>query len=429
MKYFIPIFAFALTSQADWKQWRGPTGEGHADANLPLRWSEDKNVRWRTPISGKGWSSPVIEGNQIWLTAAHETLATAEEAKERLKKNTGSQPLTILSLVRLHAICVDKRSGKLLHDIEILRKDNPQWVHKLNSYASPTPIIEDGKLYCHFGAYGTACVDTKTAKVDWRNQDIFVNHENGPGSTPVLFKDLIIFHMDGSDRQFAVALDKKTGREKWRVDRSGRMHENPQLKKSYGTPLIRDIDGRPALLSPASNWLYAYDPSSGRELWKVEYGGLGFSLVPRPVTGHGMIFMSTGFMRAKLLAIRYEKTAKPDIAWSYNRGVSTQPSPLLIGNELYFVTESGGLVTCLDARTGGQHWVERIGGNYSASPTHAKGRIYFHSREGVTTVLQAGRQFKVLARNKLNGQHMASAAVDGEAFILRTDKALYRIEE
>ena len=255
-----------------------------------------------------------------------------------------------------------------------------------------------------------------------------MQHENGPGSTPVLWKDLLIFHMDGSDQQFVVALDKATGKERWRTARSGTMHENPQLKKSYGTPIIRTIKDRPVLLSPGSNWLYAYDPSNGKELWKVEYGGLGFSLVPRPVTGHGMIFMSTGFMRAKLLAVRYENTAKPDIAWSYTRGVSTQPSPLLVGDELYFITESGGLVTCLDAHTGEKHWVERIGGNYSASPTHSNGRIYFHSREGVTTVLQAGKEFKVLAKNQLEGQHMASAAVDGNAILLRTDKALYRIE-
>jgi len=224
-------------------------------------------------------------------------------------------------------------------------------------------------------------------------------------------------------------LDKAAGKERWRTKRSGKMHDNPQLKKSYGTPVLREVNGNPVLLSPGSNWLYAYNPADGKELWKVEYGGLGFSLVPRPVTGHGMIFMSTGYMRAKLLAVRYEKTAKPDIAWSYTRGVSTQPSPLLVGKELYFITESGGLVTCLDALTGERHWVERIGGNYSASPLHANGKIYFHSREGVTTVLQAGKEFKVLAKNQLKGQHMASAAVDGNAIILRTDKAIYRIEE
>ena len=422
------LLSLAFNVQADWKQWRGPGGQGHANAKLPTEWSETKNVKWRTPVPGKGWSSPVIEGNQIWMTTAFETPATKEEAAERLKSNTGGVPVNVLSSVSLHAVCVDKHTGKLLHNLRVITKKEPQWVHKLNSYASPSPIIETGRVYCHFGSYGTACIDAKTSKVAWLNEKIWVNHENGPGSTPVLWKDLLIFHMDGSDQQFVVALDKKTGHEKWRTPRSGKMHANPQLKKSYGTPLIQEINGKPTLFSPGSNWLYAYDPATGKELWKTEYGGLGFSIVPKPVTGHGMIFMSTGFMKAKILAVRYEKTAKPDIAWSYARSVSTQPSPLLVGDELYFITESGGLITCLNAHTGKPHWVERIGGNYSASPTFSNGKIYFHSREGITTVLQAGKTFKVLAKNKLKGQHMASAAVDGNALILRTDKALYRVE-
>ena len=428
-QWILLALGLASNTQADWKQWRGPTGQGHANAKLPTEWSETKNVMWRTPVPGKGWSSPVVEGNQIWMTTAFETPATKEEAAERLKSNTGGVPVNVLRSVSLHALCVDKNTGKLMHNVRVITKKEPQWVHKLNSYASPSPILEAGRLYCHFGSYGTACIDAKTSKVAWLNEKIWVNHENGPGSTPVLWKDLLIFHMDGSDQQFVVALDKKTGLEKWRTSRSGKMHANPQLKKSYGTPLIQEINGKPILFSPGSNWLYAYDPANGRELWKTEYGGLGFSLVPKPVTGHGMIFMSTGFMKAKLLAVRYEKTAKPDIAWSYARSVSTQPSPLLVGDELYFITESGGLVTCLNAHTGEPHWVERIGGNYSASPTFSNEKIYFHSREGVTTILQAGKTFKVLAKNILEGQHMASAAVDGNALILRTDKALYRIED
>lgn len=423
------VIAFAFSARADWKQWRGPTGQGHTDARLPVKWSETKNVKWRTPVPGKGWSSPVIEGNQIWITAAHEILANEADKAERLKKNTGSQPVTVLAMVRLHAVCLDKRTGKLLHDIEILRQKDPQWVHKLNSYASPTPIIENGKLYCHFGAYGTACLDTKTAKVVWRNQDLYVNHENGPGSTPVLWKDKLIFHMDGSDEQYIVALDKATGKVAWRTPRSGEMNANPQLKKAYGTPIILEADGKPTVFSPAADWLYAYDPDSGRERWKLNYGMLGFSIVPKPVAGHGLLYMSTSFMRPQMLAIRYENTAKPDIAWSYKRGVSSQPSPILVGDELYFVGDSGGMVTCLNAHTGEALWSERLGGNYSASPIHANGKIYFHSREGETTVLQAGKTFKVLAKNKLEGGLMASAAVDGDALILRTDKAVYRIEE
>jgi outer membrane protein assembly factor BamB len=331
-------------------------------------------------------------------------------------------------MLRLHAICIDRRSGKLIHDIEILRKKDPQWAHKLNSYASPTPVIENGKLFCHFGAYGTACVDTRSAEVVWRNQELYVHHENGPGSTPVIWKDKLIFHMDGSDDQYIVALNTSDGRVAWKTQRTGKMPEHPQLKKCYGTPLILQTDRGPTLFSTAADWLYGYNPDNGEELWKMEYGFTGFSIVPRPVAGHGLLYLSTSFMRPQLLAIQYNEP-KPEIAWSYKRSVPAQPSPLLVGNELYIVSDSGGMVSCLDAKSGETHWQERIGGNYSASPLHANGKIYFHSREGVTTVLNAGTTFEILSKNKLDGDLMASAAVDGNALILRTDKAIYRIEE
>ena len=420
---------FSFTAHADWKQWRGPTAQGHTHGNIPTEWSESDHISWKTPIPGKGWSSPVIEGNHIWVTAAHEIEASEEERKERLKSNTGGQPVVVLSSVLLHAVCLDKNSGKLLHDIEILKKKDPQWAHKLNSYASPTPVIENGRLYCHFGSYGTACVDTKTAKVLWRNQELYVHHENGPGSTPIIWDDKLIFHMDGSDQQYIIALDKKNGGIAWKTDRTGEMNSNPQLKKSYGTPLLLNTNGRTILYSPAADWLYTYDPNTGKELSKLNYGMLGFSIVPRPVAGHGMIYVITSFMRPQLLAIDYLNSEKPSIKWKWNRGVSNQPSAILVGDEIYFISDSAGMVTCLDAHTGKEHWRERIGGNYSASPLHSKGRIYFHSREGKTTVLQAGKEFKILAENQLEGQLMASAAVDDDALILRTDKAIYRIEE
>lgn len=425
---FVAICLISLTVHGDWKQWRGPTGQGHSQANLPIQWSETDNITWRTALPGKGWSSPVIEGDQIWVTAAHEDLASEEEREKRLKSNTGGQPVVVLSLLRLHAICIDKQSGELIHDLEVLRKKDPQWAHQLNSYASPSPVIENGKLYCHFGAYGTACVDTKTAKVVWRNQELWVHHENGPGSTPVLWKDKLIFHMDGSDDQYIVALNTSDGKVAWKTQRSGKMHENPQIKKCYGTPLILETDQGMTLFSTGSDWLYGYNPDNGEELWKMNYGFTGFSIVPRPVVGHGLLYMSTSFMRPQLLAVRYNDQ-QPEIAWSYKRSVSSQPSPILVGDEIYFVSDSGGLVTCLDAKSGMLHWQERIRGNYSASPLHANGKIYFHSREGVTTVLKAGKSFEILSKNELDGDHMASAAVDGDALILRTDKAIYRIEE
>jgi outer membrane protein assembly factor BamB/poly(3-hydroxybutyrate) depolymerase len=412
---------------AQWPQWRGPTGQGIADAtDLPTHWSETSNVVWKTVLPGGGWSSPVIESNHIWLTTAIETAARPEDVERRLKANTGDQPLTLLEKVELRALCVDRDSGRLLHNILLLEVREPQWVHRLNSYASPTPVLDQGRLFAHFGALGTAALDTRTGKVLWTSTNLVVMHENGPGSSPVLWRDLLIFHMDGSDRQFIAALDARTGKLAWQTERSGEMNPRGQQRKSYGTPLLLEINGAPQIISPAADWVYGYEPSSGNEVWKIPYGQLGFSISPRPVAGHGMFFMSTGFGKKQMLAIRYEGVPAPTIVWRYSKGVPSMPSPLLAGNELIFV-DDGGFVTCLEARTGAEHYRERLGGNYSSSPLLADGKIYIGSREGVMTVLRPGKTFEVLARNELSGAIMATpAALDGALFV-RTEQALYRL--
>ncbi len=425
----VPIILAGIISSsaiaAEWPEWRGPGGQGHALAKgLPAVWSETSGVAWKTAIPGRGWSSPVIDGKQIWLTTAIETPAKPEDIARRLKANTGDQPLTILEQVELRAVCVDRDSGRIIHDVPLLTEREPQGVHALNSYASCSPVIEDGRLYCHFGTFGTACVDTAKGALIWKNTDLHIQHENGPGSTPVLWKNLLIFHLDGSDRQFVVALDKATGKLAWKTDRTGKMNDNPQLKKSYGTPIVLEISGKDVLISPAADWLYAYDPASGRELWKLPFGRLGFSITPRPVVGHGMIFMSTGFMKPEMIAVRYE--GGREIAWRYAKGAPTMPSPLLVGDELYIVSD-GGVITCLDAKTGAEIYKERLGGDYSSSPIFADGKIYIGSRTGLVTVIAPGKKFEVLSKNQLPGKIMATpAAVDGALFI-RTDESLFRI--
>ena len=430
--FFTILFAYfadLASIKADWLQWRGPMGQGIADqSKVPIEWSETKNIAWRAQLPGRGWSSPLIVGNQVWVTAAYETKASEEQAKERLKANTGSQPLVVLSELRIHAICIDKESGKIIKNIEVLRKKDPQWIHKTNSYASPTPIIEDGRMYIQKGSYGSACLDLKSGEVMWQNQDLWVMHENGPGGSPLIWNDLLIFHMDGSDNQFIVAIDKNTGKVIWKTKRSGKMHDNPQLKKAYGTPVIVKLQGRDVVVSPAANWVYGYEPASGDELWKLEYGSLGFSIVPKPVIGNGMIYIGTSYMRPQMLGIDVSKP-QPEIVWSCKRSVPAISSPLLIGEELYFVSDSGGMVTCLEAKTGVELWRERIGGNHGSSPTFVGGRILFHSKEGETVALKPGREFKILARNKLDGEHHASAAISGNSIFLRTEKALYKISE
>ncbi|MED6300134.1 MAG: PQQ-binding-like beta-propeller repeat protein, partial [Verrucomicrobiota bacterium] len=291
MKFFLVLIGLVLylnySLEADWPQWRGASGQGSVEGEegVPIKWSEKENVKWKVKTTGRGWSSPVIESGKIWMTAAHETLATEEEAKERLKANTGSQPLTLLKEAKFHAICIDKNKGKIIHDVELFSVSEPQWVHRFNSYASSTPVIENGKVYCHFGTYGTACVDSLTGKILWKNLELKCMHENGPGSSPVVIGEHLIFHMDGSDVQYVAALNKKDGRLAWKTLRTGKMHSNPQLKKGYSTPILVQRDGVKELISPGANWLYSYDPVSGNEKWKVDYETLGFSNVARPVSG------------------------------------------------------------------------------------------------------------------------------------------------
>ncbi len=424
--FLINFKTFAETS--NWTQWRGVNGQGHSHYdNLAVSWNEKKNITWKVKTKGRGWSSPVIFNDQIWFTSAEESLATEEEARERLKENTGSQPLTLLKSSKFHAICLDKKSGEVIHSISLFSVDKPQWVHRFNSYASPTPIIEEGRLYCHFGTFGTACVDTATGKVLWKNLELKCMHENGPGSCPVLYGDSIIFHMDGSDVQYVAALNKDDGSLKWKTSRSGKMNPNPQLKKGYSTPIIINRNGKDELISPGANWLYSYNPKSGSENWKVDYEVLGFSNVARPVSGEGMIYVATCFMRSQMLGISSGES--PEIVWRYKKGVPNTPSPLLSKGLLYFVGDSGGLVTCLDSKTGELVWSERIAsGKYWSAPFIANGKIYFHNEDGVTTVIQEGRAFKILSENKIEGKIMSSAAISDGAIYLRTDKAIYKVE-
>ena len=402
--------ALALTGLGraveNWPQFRGPDGQGHADeAKLPPTWSTNQNITWRTALPGTGWSSPVIWGNQIWMTTATE----------------GGRSL--------HALCVDKTSGKLLHDVEIFTRTKPMEIQTKNSHASPTPVIEEGRVYVNFGTSGTACLDTTSGKILWRSTELQIDHLVGPGSSPVLYQDLLVLTCDGSDVQYVAALHKDTGKLAWKTPRSGKLREKADVKKAFCTPLAVSVGGQDQLIIPGADWVYGYEPLTGKELWRVGY--LGFSTVPRPVVGHGMVYICTGFMLSELWAIKLGGTGdvtQSHVAWKVTKKMPLKPSPLLAGDELYVVSDTSNL-TCLDAQTGKILWEQRLGGNFSASPIIANGHIYFSSEEGKTSVLAPGREFKLLATNELKERIMASPAVSGNTLYLRTDKALYRIEE
>ncbi len=429
----LSICLSSATSKADvksWPQWRGPDASGHAfEGKFPADWSAEENLAWMADIPGRGHSSAVHENGHIWITTAIETPASEKEKEERLKENEGLSTVTVLSEVSLRAVKLDPKTGGIQKNIEVIQKKQPQWVHHLNSYASPSPVIEGNRLYLHFGAYGNACIDAVSGKIIWKNnqKELWVMHENGPGSSPIIWENLMIFHLDGSDKQSIVALFKHTGEIAWQSKRSGELKENPQLRKSYSTPIITNFNGQPILISCSADWVYGYNPRNGEELWKINYGVLGFSNVARPIVGHGLFYISTCFMKAEIHAYKYEGLDKPKLAWKMIKGAPKMPSPILVDKQLY-VMNDGGILTCVDAISGDVKWRERVGGEFSASPTYANGLLYFSDREGKTTVVKPGNELNIVAENKIDGTaHMASITPYENSFLLRSKKGLYRI--
>jgi len=403
----LSLAASGISAEEIWPEFRGPTGDGHADSTgLPVTWSETENVAWTTAIPGRGWSSPVIWHEQIWLTTA------TPDGKE------------------MFAVCVDRATGQIVRHVKVFDTPRPEPIALVNSYASPTPAIEAGRLYAHYGTYGTACLDTATGEILWTRRDLNCDHHEGPGSSPILFENLLIVHVDGRDVQYVVALDKHTGKTVWKTNRSVDYSSYMiNLHKAFCTPQVITSGGRLQLISPGSMATMGYDPRTGEELWKVRYRG--WSMVPRPLFGHGLIFFINDYERPELWAVRPDgqgDVTDTHVAWTIRRGMPRQPSLLLIGDLLHMVSDDG-VVYAIDAMTGAEVWKDRLDGSYSASPIYADGRIYFFNRDAVTTVIEPGRQFKVLAVNRLDPEQlMASPAVAGKALFLRTRTHLYRIE-
>ena len=431
---FVFLFLIAQTlllSSQGWEQWRGPNGNGHAPAGeYPLEWSENKNLSWKTLLPGRGHSSPVYQGSTAWITTALETVASQEERERRANESSfpGAMGLHYLSKVEFIALQVDLKTGKIIRQIKVFEKKAPQAIHRLNSYASPSPILKNGKLFIHFGAFGNACLNSKTGQIIWKNQepDLWIHHENGPGSTPVLWNKLMIFHLDGTDKQSVVALFQETGKIAWHRKRSGKLRENPQTKKAYATPLIVQGSNGPVLISTGADWVYGYHPETGKELWKINYGILGFSNVSKPLRFENLFIVSTGFMKGEIHAYQMHGNHPPSLAWKMTKGAPKKPSPIIV-NGLLYVINDGGILTCLNARDGEVLWRSRLEGEYSSSPTFADGKIYISNHSGKTTVIQPGTSMKILAENQLDDGHMASFVPLRGSFLVRTEKALYRI--
>jgi outer membrane protein assembly factor BamB len=399
-------FAVANAADLEWPQFRGPTGQGLSDAlGVPTEWSDTKNVAWKVEVPGKGWASPVLSRGRLYLTTA-----------------VGDST----SGITLHALCLDAADGHTLWDTEIFKPEPAAAaaMHRKNSPASGTPIVTADRLYVHFGHMGTAALDLN-GKVIWTQIELGYSPVHGNGGSPALVDGSLVFSCDGAKDPFVAALDAATGKLRWKTPR------NTTAKKpfSFSTPLAITVGGATQVILPGSGFVGSYDPRDGHENWRVNYGE-GYSVVPRPVFALGLLFVSSSFDKPVLLAVRPDG-AKGDatdtnVAWTHAKGVPHSASMLVLGSELYFVSDAG-IASCADAKTGEIHWSERLGGNFSASPVAAEGRVYFQNETGTGYVLKAGKAFELLSKNDIGEPTLASYAVTNGTIFLRSEKSLRKI--
>jgi len=411
----------SAAGQSNWPEFRGPTGDGHAPPSaLPIHFArtsndsseeanenaaaENRNIKWAVPIHGKGWSSPVVWSDQIWLTTASLDGRT------------------------MSVICVDLETGKSVYDFVLYENESPAFCHPENSYASPTPAIEKACIYVHFGSYGTAAIDTTSGKAIWNRRDLECDHFRGPASSPILFEDLLIVPFDGYDQQYVVALDKATGKTIWKTQRDiDYQSDNGDNKKAYGTASVFEIDGQPLLICPSAVATEAFDPRTGKRRWIVYHGGMNASARP-VITDGGLVLLSNG--QGQLVAVDPRGTGditKTGIVWQTTKTVPKKSSLLIVKNRIYMADDKG-VMSCLDPETGKPVWQERVGGTFAASPIFADGKLWFCSGEGKVYVLLPSEKFELVAENSVGDGFMASPAVSGSHLILRSINELFCVE-
>jgi len=416
----VPLWLAASLWAADWPEFRGGNNGIAAKARPPLTWSETNHVKWQVHLPGRGRSSPVTLGHRLFLTTALET------GVQRV--NIKGDDMQKAEHVSLWVLGLDQRDGKILWQKQLFDVSQPSPVHWQNSWATPTPVVESGRVYADFGTYGTVCLDAKSGREFWR-ASLPVDHMVGPGSSPVVWKNLLILVRDGIDTQYVAALDKRTGRTAWRTERPP-LHGGNALRKAFSTPIFVAHNGRTEAVIPGAQWVVAYDPASGRELWRVNHGE-GFSFGTQPVTADGVVYVGTGLFHPQIWAIRLGgagDVTQTHVAWKSDRRAPDMSSPVLLGEEIYWVSDNG-LVSCSDRKSGAQVWQKSVGTTCLASPISAGGRLYVFERSGKTSVFKVGREMELLATNSVPGPLIATPAFVGQRIYLRTDDTLYCLEE
>ncbi len=404
----------AMSQEKNWTYFRGTDLNGIAATdNIPLKWDAPA-IKWKTEIHGMGYSSPVIYGNQIWVTTA------TEDGKE------------------LYAVCINYQTGEIIYDIKVFTPEEVEKKSALNTYATPTPAIEKGFVYVHYGNVGTACINSSNGKVVWKNSDFKCKFVQGPASSPIIYKNLLILHYEGTDVRFIVALDKSTGKLIWKTDRPAEPYEPLTSigRKAYITPLIINVKGKEMMISNGSAVCQALDPGTGSEIWRLVDGAE--STISMPFTEKGVLFFYTGFQIAddgfkfaNLLAVNPDGKGDitgTNIIWKKRHGLSSNQmlSPVIKDGLIYTVTTMNNMM-CVDAVTGDEVWSTHLTTNFNASPLYINGNIWFFSVKGEVVVLKAGRKYEVVAQNQMDSGIWATPAVLRNSMILRTVKYLYKI--
>lgn len=412
-----PIFTLLLCTSfaaaADWPEFRGPEKQGQASAvGLPAEWSPNfnKNVLWKAALPGIGWSSPVVIGDKIYLTTAVPVGGQEKPVVDR----------------SLRALCVSATDGKVIWDKEVFAQiaATSPTIHRKNSHASPTAIFENDRLFVHFGHQGTACLNAVDGSIVWSTREFAYQPVHGAGGSPVIEGDLLIFNADAQSDPVVIALDKVTGKQRWKFARVS----DASRKFSFCTPLVIEVNGKRQLITPGSGVVNALDPATGAEIWKVRYDQ-GYSVVPRPVSAHGMVFIATGYDKPTVLAIRVDGSGDvtdTHVAWKLEKYAPHNPSMVVVGDELYLVADNG-ILSCVDAKKGAAHYQERCTGPISASILSADGKLYLQDEKGLGVVVKPGKTFTVLAKNDLAERSLASYGVVGDDLLIRTEQHLWRV--
>ncbi len=397
---------------ADWLEFRGPDGKGtYTGPALPTKWGTDTNVVWKAAVPGKGWSSPIVIGDDVVLTTA--------------VPSSDSDPKPDYSL---RVLCFSAKDGSKKWEKEIFVEEGKSapLPHKKNSHASPTPVSDGKLIFSHFGHMGTACLK-RDGTVVWKTQKLKFNPVHGNGGSPILVGDKLIITCDGKDDPCVAALDVKTGEVAWKTPREN----GTKFLFSFATPQVIEQDGKKVIVAPASHAVMGYEPETGKELWRVKYPKPGWSVITRPVFGHGLLYVCTGYVNQHLMA--FPPTGSGDltekIVWKTPKHAPNTPTPLLIGSELYTIADDG-FMNCYDAKTGNLHWSERLAGRgYSASPITDGKNIYVTSEEGVGQIIEAKKEFTERGKFDLGEKTFATfVPVDGALYV-RTETQLYKFAE